>query len=115
MRALWDGETVTTRGRVVTDAARLYSRPRIPLLLLGAAVSAETARWIGSWADGLITVAGARDDMRIVMDAFRESAGYAKPIFRQAALSFARTDEEATSAAHDQWRQGGVRSGLRRC
>jgi len=104
MRALWEGESVTTRGLIVTEAARLYSRPRLPPLLLGAAVSAETARWAGSWADGLITVAGSRDDMRAVIDAFRDRAGDAKPIVLQAAVSFARTDEEAASAAHDQWR-----------
>jgi coenzyme F420-dependent glucose-6-phosphate dehydrogenase len=104
IRALWAGETVTTRGLVVTEAARLYSRPLIPPLLLGAALSPETARWVGSWADGLITVAGRGDDMRAVIDAFRERAGGDKPMFLQAAVSFARTDEEAAAAAHDQWR-----------
>ena len=104
MRALWEGERVTTRGFVVTDAARLYSRPPSPPLLLGAALSADTARWVGSWADGLITIAGPRDDMRGVVDAFRESAGDAKPMFLQAAVSFARTDDEAARAAHAQWR-----------
>jgi alkanesulfonate monooxygenase SsuD/methylene tetrahydromethanopterin reductase-like flavin-dependent oxidoreductase (luciferase family) len=71
---------------------------------LGAALSPETARWVGSWADGLITVAGRRDDMRAVVDAFRESAGHNKPMFLQAAVWFAPTDEEAACAAHDQWR-----------
>ena len=104
IRALWAGETVTTRGSVVTETARLYSRPQHLPLLLGAALTAGTARWVGSWADGLITVAGPRDDMRRVVDAFRESAGDAKPMFLQATLSFARTDEEAAWAAHDQWR-----------
>jgi coenzyme F420-dependent glucose-6-phosphate dehydrogenase len=104
IRGLWAGDTVTTRGLVVTDAARLYSRPVRPPLLLGAALSPETARWVGSWADGLITVAGRPDDMRAVIDAFRERAGDDKPMFLQTAVSFARTDEEAASAAHDQWR-----------
>ena len=104
IRGLWAGETVTIRGVVVTEAARLYSRPARPPLLLGAALSPETARWVGSWADGLITVAGSPDDMRRVVEAFRESAGDAKPMFLQAAVSFARTDEEAAWAAHDQWR-----------
>jgi coenzyme F420-dependent glucose-6-phosphate dehydrogenase len=104
IRALWAGETVTTRGSVVTEAARLYSKPSSPPLLLGAALSPETARWVGSWADGLITVAGRRDDMRAVVDAFREGAGHNKPIFLQAAVSFAPTAEEAAWAAHDQWR-----------
>jgi coenzyme F420-dependent glucose-6-phosphate dehydrogenase len=108
IRALWAGETVTTRGSVVTDAAHLYTRPQHPPLLLGAALTPETAKWVGSWADGLITIAGARDEMRAVVDAFREGAGSAKPMFLQVALSFARTDEEAASAAHDQWRHSTV-------
>jgi coenzyme F420-dependent glucose-6-phosphate dehydrogenase len=104
IRALWAGETVTTHGLVVTEAARLYSRPSSPPVLLGAALSPETARWVGSWADGLITVAGPRDNMRAVVDAFREGAGGDRPMFLQAAVSFAPTDEEAALAAHDQWR-----------
>lgn len=104
IRALWQGETVTTRGVVVTEAARLYSRPLRPPLLLGAALSPDTARWVGTWADGLITVAGPRYEMRGVVDAFRQSAGDAKPMFLQVAVAFARTDEEAATAAHDQWR-----------
>ena len=108
IRALWQGETVTTRGAVVTEAARLYSRPLSPPLLLGAALSPATAEWVGSWADGLITVAGPRDGMRAVVDAFRGRAGDAKPMFLQAAVSFAQTDEEAASAALDQWRHCAV-------
>jgi G6PDH family F420-dependent oxidoreductase len=104
IRKLWAGETVTIRGVVMTEAARLYSRPASPPLLLGAALTPDTARWVGSWADGLITVAGPRHDMRCVVDAFRESAGQDKPMFLQAAVSFARTDAEAASAALDQWR-----------
>jgi coenzyme F420-dependent glucose-6-phosphate dehydrogenase len=105
IRALWQGETVTTRGLVVTEAAaRLYSRPASPPLLFGAALSPEMARWVGSWADGLITAAGSRDALRSVVDAFRESTSDAKPMFLQVAVAFARTGEEAASAAQDQWR-----------
>ena len=110
IRALWAGETVTTRGLVSIEAARLYSRPATPPLLVGAALSPETARWVGSWADALVTVAAPRDDMQRVVDAFREGAGAAKPMFLQVALAFARTDEEAASAAFDQWRQCALRA-----
>jgi probable non-F420 flavinoid oxidoreductase len=107
MRALWAGDTVTTRGPVTASNARLYVRAASPPLLLGAAISAETARWIGEWADGMITVAGPRAAMREVVDAFRETGGR-KPMFLQVTLSFARTDEQALDAAMDQWRQGVV-------
>jgi G6PDH family F420-dependent oxidoreductase len=105
IRALWAGQTVSTRGLVITKGARLYSRPLRAPLLLGAALTPETARWVGSWADGLITAAGPRDHMRAVVGAFRESAGDTKPMFLQVTVSFASTDEEARFAAHDQWRQ----------
>jgi coenzyme F420-dependent glucose-6-phosphate dehydrogenase len=107
MRALWAGDTVTRRGLVTAQDARLYVRPDATPLLLGAAISADTARWVGEWADGMVTVAGPRDSMREVVDAFRETGG-AKPMFLQVALSFARTDEEALAAALDQWRQVAV-------
>ena len=108
MRALWAGETVSRRGHTATAGARLYSRPLRPPLLLGAALSPETARWVASWADGLITVAGPRDSMRAVVEAFRDAAGEDKPIFLQVSLSFAPTEEEAVSAAYDQWRHCAV-------
>ena len=107
IRALWAGETVTMRGHVTAQDARLYVRPETTPLLIGAAISAETARWVGEWADGMVTVAGPRDDMRAVVEAFRETGG-GKPMFLQVPLSFARTDEEALAAAMDQWRQVAV-------
>jgi coenzyme F420-dependent glucose-6-phosphate dehydrogenase len=105
MRALWAGETVSIDGHSPVRDAHLYSRPARPPLLVGAAISAETAGWMGSWADALITVAGAGDQTRAVVDAFRNGGGAGKPMFLQVALSFARTDDEAEAAAHDQWRQ----------
>ena len=107
MRALWAGEAVTVRGHVSAQNAKLWVRPAKPPLLLGAAISPDTARFVGEWADGLITVAGPRDSMREVIDAFRETGGN-KPMFLQVTLSFARSDEEAREIALDQWRQGAV-------
>jgi probable non-F420 flavinoid oxidoreductase len=104
MRALWAGETLTHRGRFTVQEARLYSLPRNPPKVVGAALSPETARWAGEWADGLVTVIGERDSMRRIVDAFREGGGEGKPIFLQAQLSFAKTKEVAAEAAWDQWR-----------
>ena len=47
IRALPAGEMVTHRGRVTTVEAKLYTRPERPPLLLGGAVSEETACWLG--------------------------------------------------------------------
>src|ERR687896_844522 len=42
MRALFAGEEVSHRGRVVVDRARLWTRPADPPPLIGAAVSEQT-------------------------------------------------------------------------
>ena len=104
MRRLLAGETVDHDGLVRVDRARLWSLPDEPPRLFGAAVSAETARWLASWADGLITVAQPHDALRRVIDAFREGGGDGKPVALQVHLSYAATDEEARRIAFDQWR-----------
>jgi probable non-F420 flavinoid oxidoreductase len=108
MRALWAGETVTVRGLTDTDGATLYSRPARPPLIVGAALRPETAGWLAGWADAMITVAGPRDGMRAVVDAFRAGGGRDKPVFLQVALSFAPSDAEAAHAAHAQWRHSAL-------
>ena len=109
MRALWAGDEVTlSRDGVAVERARLYDRPSKPPMIVGAALSPETARWIGGWADALVTIAAARGDMRAIVDAFREGGGASKPMFLQVALSYAPTDAEALAAAHDQWRQSAL-------
>jgi coenzyme F420-dependent glucose-6-phosphate dehydrogenase len=109
MRALWAGETVSTRGHIVTESARLYSRPERPPLLLGAALTPATARFVASWADGLITAASDTDRMRAVVDGFRDVAD-AKPIFLQRTVSYAATQGAAEAAAVDQWRHCAVQA-----
>lgn len=108
MRALWAGEEVTVDGDVTVARARVYDRPATPPLIVAAALSPETARWAGAWADALVTIAAPRDDMRAIVDAFREGGGEGKPLFLQVALAFAPTDEEAADAAFDQWRQSAL-------
>jgi probable non-F420 flavinoid oxidoreductase len=104
IRALWAGETVTHRGLLVVEEAKLYSRPKEPPKIIGPALSPETAEWVGGWADGLVTVVGPRESMQKMIDAFRRGGGEGKPIFLQAQLSFARTEEEATRGAWEQWK-----------
>jgi coenzyme F420-dependent glucose-6-phosphate dehydrogenase len=103
VRALWRGETVTHRGLVTVEDAHLYTRPDRPPRLLGAAITPETAGWVAGWADGLITIAKPVDELRAVVDAFREGGGADKPMALQVQLSYAPTDDEALGAAHEQW------------
>jgi coenzyme F420-dependent glucose-6-phosphate dehydrogenase len=84
IRALWHGETVTHSGLLQVEEARLYSRPTTPPRIVGAALSAETAEWIGSWADGLITVVAAREAMARIIEAFRRGRGAGKLTYLQA-------------------------------
>jgi probable non-F420 flavinoid oxidoreductase len=104
MRALFAGEVVDHDGLVRVDRARLWTLPARPPALIGAAVSPETARWCGSWADGLVTINQPRATLEQVIAAFREGGGEGKPIRLQAHLSWAPTDDEALAIAHDQWR-----------
>jgi coenzyme F420-dependent glucose-6-phosphate dehydrogenase len=104
IRRLLAGETVTHFGRVTVEDAKLYTRPKHPPLLIGAAVSEKTAGWIGNWSDGLITVHRPIEELKRVIKAFRHSGGEGKPMYLKVQLSYAPTEEEALSGAFDQWR-----------
>jgi coenzyme F420-dependent glucose-6-phosphate dehydrogenase len=104
IRALLRGETVTHHGRVTLIDGQLYSLPKTPPLLLGAAVSEASAEFVGGWADGLLTVSAKPDQVRKVVEAFRRGGGEGKPLFLQVTLNWASTEEEALQGAHAQWR-----------
>lgn len=108
MRRLWAGETVTHAGHVRCADAKLYTLPKTTPKVFGAALTPETAKWLGSWADGLITAGKNPTDLIRVVDAFREGGGEGKPLRLQVALAYARTDEEALFDAHSQWRVAGL-------
>ena len=103
IRALLAGEEVSHDGLVTVDRARLWTLPDQAPLLIGAAVSIDTARSVASWADGLITVAQPRDHLQQMIDAYREAGGRGD-IFLQVHLSYAADEHEALRIAHEQWR-----------
>lgn len=103
IRALWAGETVTHRGRVRVEAAKVYSRPATTPLLFGAATTPETAEWVGSWADGLLTVNAPPDALRKVVDAFRRGGGAGKPMYLQAMVGYDPDEARAWEAAAESW------------
>src|SRR5215213_2570608 len=104
IRALLRGETVSHYGRVTAVDCKLYSLPKTPPLLLGAAVTETSAEFVGSWAYGLLTVSAKPDRVKKVVDAFRRGGGEGKPMFMQVGLNWAPSEEEALKAAHEQWR-----------
>lgn len=103
MRALWAGEIVTHYGKVRIEAARLYSLPQRPPLLLGAATTQETAKWLGGSADGLLTVNAEPEELRKLVEAYRSGGGEAKPMFLQAAVGYDTDEERAWQAAVRNW------------
>src|SRR5687767_8931954 len=88
MRALFAGETVSHDGLVRVDRARLHTRPPQPPPLVGAAVSVETARRAGEWADGLATVNQPREKLCEMIDAFRAAGGEGGRLVLQVHLSW---------------------------
>jgi coenzyme F420-dependent glucose-6-phosphate dehydrogenase len=110
IRALWAGDVVSHHGLVTVSEARLWTRPERPPMLVGAAISPETAAFVADWADALITVAQPDDQLDRVVDAFRSNGGARKPMFLQVHLAYGRSDEEARAAAFGQWRQNALGS-----
>jgi probable non-F420 flavinoid oxidoreductase len=103
IRALLAGEEVSHDGLVTVDRARLWTRPEEPPPLVGAAVSAETARWCADWADGLITVNAPVEHLRRMVGEYRDAGGRGKACL-QVHLSWAGDEETAAAIAYDQWR-----------
>lgn len=104
IRSLLAGETVTHHGLVNVEAAKLYTLGDETPRLFCAAVSRETAKWAGTWADGLITVHRAFEELKEVVTAFRENGGMGKPVHLKVQLSYSRSQEDAIQGAFEQWR-----------
>ena len=103
IRALLAGETVSHDGLVTVDRARLFTRPSVAPMLVGAAVSEQTAAWCGEWADGLITVGSDPERVGRVLASYRDAGGRG-PAYLQVHLSYAGDDATALEIAYDQWR-----------
>jgi coenzyme F420-dependent glucose-6-phosphate dehydrogenase len=101
---LLNGQTVSHRGLVSIENAKLYTLPTKVPMLFCAAVSLETAQWAGEWADGLLTTHRPKAELQKIINAFRANGGGGKPIYLKVQLSYARDKGEAVSGAFDQWR-----------
>jgi coenzyme F420-dependent glucose-6-phosphate dehydrogenase len=104
IRALWRGETVTHRGLVVVDEARLWTLPPRPPRIVGAALTPPTANWVGGWADALITTWRPRRELEAMVEAFRRGGGDGKPLLLKIQISYDVDEHSARSGAWDQWR-----------
>jgi len=104
IRALWAGETVTHSGSFTVDDAKLYTRPAQPPLIIGAALTNESAAWVGSWADGIITAAKPPEAQKQFIECFRNGGGAGKPMYLQSLHSYAEDGYKARHAAWEHWR-----------
>ncbi|WP_207514368.1 TIGR03885 family FMN-dependent LLM class oxidoreductase [Longitalea luteola] len=104
IKRLLNGETVTHEGAVTIKDAKLYTRPPKVPPIIAAAVTDHTAEWLGSWAEGLITIHKPLDKMKATVDAFHKGGGKGKPLYLKMQLSYARSYDEALAGALDQWR-----------
>jgi coenzyme F420-dependent glucose-6-phosphate dehydrogenase len=104
IRKLFRGKCVSHKGLITVQEAKLYTLPKQLPLLIGAALSIETASWMGGWADGLITVNKPIDELKKVIDAFRNGGGEGKPLYVKVQLSYDHSGERALEGAWDQWR-----------
>jgi probable non-F420 flavinoid oxidoreductase len=98
------GDEVSNDGLVKVKEAKIYSLPTETPLLFCAALSEETAKWAGQWADGLITTADSREETEKKLSAFRSNGGEGKPCYVQYSFSYAKTEQEAIDGAYHQWR-----------
>lgn len=105
MRALWRGEMVNLgEGPIRAHNARLWSLPDATPRIMGAALTVETAEWLGGWADGLITVHQPLPRLKNLIAAFHRGGGREKPLILQAHVSWAENHIKARNNAWDQWR-----------
>jgi coenzyme F420-dependent glucose-6-phosphate dehydrogenase len=104
IRSLLNGETVSHSGRLTVVDARLYSLPKQPPLLLGAAVTEATAELVGGWADGLLTVNAKPEQVARIVEAFHRGGGEGKPLLMQVGLNCAATEQAALDGAYQQWK-----------
>lgn len=109
VRRLLGGETVSAAlPWFPVEDARLWSLPKRPPAIFGAALSAMTAAWMGGWTDGLVTVRKPREELAEIINRFKATGGSGKPLALQLQLSWGRTRDEARIAAWDQWRAAAV-------
>jgi coenzyme F420-dependent glucose-6-phosphate dehydrogenase len=101
---LWEGKTVNRDGLIKVEEATLYTRPQKKIPIVGAAITPDTAGWLATWADGLITISQPMEMLTKVVDAWKQNGGEGKPMVVKVQLSYDKDEQEAFKGAHEQWK-----------
>ena len=92
MRALWQGDLTSHRGRHYTvENARIYTLPDEPIDVLIAAGGTKAAELAGRIGDGLIGTAPEGS----VLEAFDDAGGTGKPRYAQMTVCWAEREDQA--------------------
>lgn len=87
-----------------TRENQLFLRPEVAPEISVAAVTEQTARWVGTWWPSLVTLADTAAATHARVDAFREGARTGARVALKAQCSFASSREHAEREAVAQWR-----------
>ncbi|MBA3648701.1 MAG: TIGR03885 family FMN-dependent LLM class oxidoreductase [Chitinophagales bacterium] len=104
IKRLLNGELVSHSGHVTIENAKLYTLPKYQPLLLGAALTPETAEWMGSWAEGLLTAHKPINELKEIVNAFKKGGGEEKPVYLQVQLGYGEDEEKLAADVFHQWR-----------
>ena len=96
IRLLWDGETVSHRGRHYTvEKARIYTRPQGSIPIMVAASGPKAATLAGKIGDGFIGTAPNSETIK----AFNDAGGAGKPRCGQMTVCWGRDEQSARRLA----------------
>jgi len=104
IRELWKGDYVTRHGIVNVENAKLFTPPETTPTIYGAAITEKTAKWMGSWADGMITISKPIEELKKMTAAFKEGGGEGKKLALKVQISYAANEEDALDGAWEQWK-----------
>jgi probable non-F420 flavinoid oxidoreductase len=100
IRNLLEGKEFTGKGLISIENAKLYSLPKTPLSILGAALSAKTSTYIQEFTDGLITC-GSFEQVKEAVAAYKKVG---KTYMLKLDISYAQSRDKAISIGWEQWR-----------
>jgi probable non-F420 flavinoid oxidoreductase len=112
MVRLLNGEVVDYSGHIKVQKTKLYTLPKVKPKFIGAAVTPETAAWLGGWADGMVTINKPLDQLKEIIAAFRSGGGAGKPLALKVQLSYDTSFQLALDGAFEQWKTNIFESSL---